>query len=204
MLFNRSTTSGHNRFSYMVTYMGALPGAKYTLMRTLGMVINLLGLILTIIFAGIGITNLNQNGFLIIGPLISTILFVFFIKIEVDAVDDHRPIFLLLAIASGIIVEVILFAVSFLNWLDFLLYYLPLLFALISMTICWHYTLSIYKKEKVRFLMGYVGFIALFIGFDYVWIGLLALIPIIIVTFAVVLTILAEQQLISKKLMNYI
>lgn len=177
-----------------------LPGAKFTIMRTVGMLMNLVGLILTIVF---GLMKF-ASALLMIGPLVGTILFVAFIKLEIDKIDAHRPIFLIVAVISGIGLLLLINFAATVDWTTLAQYYLTFTVSLFAMCICWHYTLSIYKNEKTRFIIGYVSYLILFGIVDFTFVGAISLLPTIIVTIAVVMTLVAERQLISKKLMNYI
>jgi hypothetical protein len=185
--------------------MGALPGAKYTLMRTISMILNLVGVILLLVFTGVAIDNASDNMILILMPILAAIAFSILIKVEIDFVDDHRPVLLLATVIITLVVQIMiaLLAVDVSAARTFGLY-VPLLGAVFCMVICWHYTLAIYKNEKKRFLLGFVGFEILFVGFAYEFIGLLTLIAGILVAAAVVMDLVAEKILIGKKLLNYI
>jgi len=183
--------------------MGGLPGAKFTIMRTVSMLLNLVAIILTLSMAGIGIANKNEDALMILGPIIGVVLFGLCIKLEIDAIDEHRPVLLIVSVVIAIVLEVILTAVLVISWTSFGSYYLPLIAATILLVICWHYTLSIYKNEKKRFIVAGIGYIVL----DIVLILLfefLLLIPVIFVAVAMVMTLVAEQKLKEKKLLNYI
>jgi len=177
-----------------------LPGAKFTIMRTAGMGLNLLGLILSIVF---GLTQFTSS-ILMIGPLVGVILFIAFIKLEIDKIDAHRPIFLITAFVLGIGLLLLINFAANIDWIVLAQYYLTFTIAIYAMSICWHYTLSIYKNEKTRFVLGYIGYLILFGIVDFAFVGAISLLPTLIVTFAVGMTLFAERQLISKKLMNYI
>ena len=182
----------------------AIPGVKFTLMRTIAMLMNLIALILLVVFTGVAIGNSRNSMTLIIMPIIATIAFSLFIKVEIDQIDDHRPVILLSTVIATIVIQIIIaYATDVTTALVFGLY-LPLMAAIFAMIICWHYTLSIYKNEKTRFLFGFIGFEILFIVFAFKAIGLLTLVCGILVAMAVALDLVAEKILISKKLLTYI
>jgi len=177
-----------------------LPGAKFTIMRTVGMIMNLFGLIFTLVF---GLMKF-ESALLMIGPLVGTILFVAFIKLETDAIDAHRPKLLLLAVILGFGLTALLNLAAAIDWTRIAQYYLTYVASIFALCMCWHYTLSIYKNEKTRFKIGYVIYLVLFGIVDFTFVTAIGLIATILVTIAFVMTLVAERQLISKKLMNYI
>jgi hypothetical protein len=177
--------------------MGALPGAKFTIMRTLGMILNLLTIIFSFIILGIAFPS---AGFFTGGIIIGIVCFVACLKLEYDFIDKYRKILLIIALVLGLTLPLIGLA-------DMALYTSVILWIAISMyllTICWHYTLTIYKNEKLRFILGFIGFVVLWVIFGYEPMKMLILIPIIILSISVVMTLVAERLLISKKLMNYV
>jgi hypothetical protein len=184
--------------------MGAIPGVKFTIMRTIAMLMNLIAIILTLSMAGLGIASHGENPLMILGPIIGVVLFGLCIKLEIDAIDAHRPIFLIVSIVIAVVLEIILTFVLTISWNSFGIFYLPLIGAGILLVICWHYTLSIYKNEKKRFIVAGIGYLGLWIGFGYSLVALLILVPTILVVAAMVMTLVAEQKLKQKKLLNYI
>ena len=182
----------------------AVPGVKFTIMRTIAMLMNLVAVILSVVFTGIAIDNSGDSMALITMPIIAAIAFSLFIKVEIDKIDDNRPKILLTTVVAAIVIQIIIAFATGVDALGVFGLYLPLMGALFAMIICWHYTLSIYKNEKTRFLLGFVGFEVLFVGFAYSAIGLLTLISAILVAVAVVMDLIAEKILISKKLLTYI
>ena len=185
--------------------MGGLPGAKFTLMRTIGMILNLVVVILSIVFTGVAISTLGDNMILILIPIVAAIAFAILIKVEIDFVDDHRPVLLLATVVVAFGLQ-ILFAlvVSAVSVLSLFTFYVPLLGAEFAMVICWHYTLTIYLNEKKRYFAGFLGFEVLFVGFGYSVLGIMALIAGLLVAISVVMVFYSEKVLLSKKLLTYI
>ncbi len=74
--------------------MGPVPGFKFSMMRAAGMVLNLIGLIFSLVFA-LAYMMKNTSWPLILGPLIGIGLFIFFLKASMDAVEDHRGLIIM-------------------------------------------------------------------------------------------------------------
>ncbi|MFX1384224.1 MAG: hypothetical protein ACFFBP_17450, partial [Promethearchaeota archaeon] len=79
----------------------------------------------------------------------------------------------------------------------------------ILLIFCWHNALSIYKKEKIIFLIGGIGYliISLIFRISSIIISLnlfFKLVPIALVIFGIFLIIFAEIRMKKKGLLNYI
>ena len=149
------------------------------------MVLNLIGLILSLVFASAYMMK-NTSWPLILGPLIGIGLFIFFLKASMDAVEDHRGLLLWIAVIVGFVLEVILFAIFPSSWSTFEMVYLPAIGSFYLLAICWHYTLSIYLVEKNRFVLSAIGY-ALLWTWASLMIGLIGILPLAFVVVAVVL-----------------
>ena len=63
--------------------MGGLPGGKFTLMRMIGMILNLVSLILVIVFVGLAIDRTDgQSMVMIIAPIVEIVGFILILKLE--------------------------------------------------------------------------------------------------------------------------
>jgi len=80
--------------------------------------------------------------------------------------------------------------------------------SIILIIFCWHYALSIYKKEKLIFLLsGVISSILVFIKISIailIIILLLAAISIILIILGIIAVIFAELRMKKKGLLNYV
>ncbi len=174
-------------------------------MRTVAMILNLFSWVLVVVFIGIGIENNGNNIALIAGPVVLAVLMVFVLKAEYDFVDDNRNLLLVVVLLAGIAIDVAIGYTMITDpTLDVWLFYTPVLVALFLIIYSWHYTLTIYKKEMQKHLIGYLLFAGVFLGFGATTIGFLILIPVMLNTFAIILNLYAVVELTQKKLLKLI
>lgn len=200
--------------------MGGLPGGKYTIIRMIGMVLNLVSLIIVLVFVGLAIDRTSgQSMVMIIAPILEVVGFILLLKLELvigivgllkkkqiqfEFDDEKRPLYLGIILGGSIGLQIILgWLVSGLDlvWL----FYIPIMIAAFALTMVWQYTLTIYKNEKQRFWISFIAFEVLWVIFGIMSIlYLLVLVPALIVLIAVFMITFAEKQLIAKNLMHFI
>jgi hypothetical protein len=183
--------------------MGGIPGAKFTLIRTVSMILNLTGIILVLVFIGTGITNATDNMSMITAPIIGTIMLIFLLKDEHDAIDDHRPVILAATISLCLVLEIIL-GYTINSAENIWNFYIPAMGAMFGLIVAWHYTLTIYNNEKQRYWLSSGIFFVLWLVGGWVIIGLLVLVPAILVALATIMGTFAEKQLVKQGLMKFI
>jgi hypothetical protein len=186
--------------------MGALPGLKLNLTRMIGMIINYITMILVVaVYIPLQLNTHQQPLYLMAIPIALAVGLIFFLKSEIDAIDEHRPAILAsLIIILGAIQTVLLFMVLPNALSDYLLYHLPILIAVVSIVVVCHYTLSIYKNEKVRYYVGVMAFNGLWLLSGPVVLGLWAIVPNILSVISFFMVLIAEQMMVKKKLLNFI
>ncbi|MFX1322453.1 MAG: hypothetical protein ACFFAQ_12510 [Promethearchaeota archaeon] len=73
--------------------------------------------------------------------------------------------------------------------------------------VCWHFCLSLYKKEKVVFLFSGIGYITLSLTYGIkiliLKIGGYAVIPLVLIIFGMVIIIISETIMKRKGFLNY-
>ena len=68
--------------------MPDLPGKKQMIMRTSALLLNLVGIVMVIVFVSMTLdAYLPDNAALIAGPIVLTVLLIFFLKAEYDVVE---------------------------------------------------------------------------------------------------------------------
>ncbi len=186
--------------------MGALPGLKLNLTRMIGMIVNYITMILVVaVYIPLQVNTHGQPLYLIAIPIVLAIGLIFFLKSEVDAIDDHRPAILAaLIIVLGTVQTVLIFMALPNALTDYFLYHLPMLISVISIVVVCHYTLSIYKNEKVRYYVSVMAFNGLWLLSGPVVLGLWAIVPNILSVISFLMVLIAEQMMLKKKLLNFI
>jgi CDP-diglyceride synthetase len=182
----------------------AMPGLKKSVFRLVGMVVNLVALVVMII----GLFVIFQDEDFLLQANIIVLVFVglmiLFLKWMNDFVDDHRKIFLLvILIVAGVFYPV------FMENIDNGLWFLGLPYiGVVLHTLYWHFSLSIYKKEKLMFIIFYAVVAILYIWplveldikDSIVW----PIVVVIIMTVGLLMVLLTEQSMKKAKLLNYI
>lgn len=178
---------------------------RESLSRIVGMILILIGLILTIFL----------DLFVIINPLINVILiliellwffFSVFLKLEKSYFTDHFFQIFLVILCFSIFLIIIGIVFNSVNSV-----FLVFIFKVISnllIIICWHFCLSLYKKEKIIFFFSGVGYVILSLIFGFkviiLKIGGYAIIPLTLITLGMVIIMISEKLMKRKGLLNYI
>jgi len=175
-------------------------------MRVGGTILILLGLIPFIILDWFVL----NNDFLYILLLIITLpwfILITLLKLEVDYLVDNarKSTFVFIMISIILIIGGILISIPDPTVLSFAF----LAISNILIVLSWHFALSIYKKEKIFFVLG--GSIYCIVSFIFrmnillIQVGwILTLFPLVFIIIGICLIVLAEMRMKKKGLLNYI
>ena len=183
--------------------MQSIKGKKESLLRVFGMGLILIGIIVSIIF-DFFILNMSLYVLALI-IFIPWFVLIILLKLEKDFfIDNMSKIITILAIFSAVITFISIFISP-----TTALLFVFLQISNILILFCWHFALSIFKKEKMIFLLG--GIIFCIITALFRIFILLAIIGIILGLSSLLLIILgilailfAEMRLKKKGLLNYV
>ena len=183
----------------------SIKGKKEGIYRILGSIILLISLILAMLLGFLTLNNLLLSMSLIlitIPPLVLSIL----LKLEQDFFVNNAKRFLFLLLIENIVVNTII--IAFYN-ISVALTTVITSSSIILLIICWHYSLSIYKRNKIIFFIcGVSYFILQFlillgnISISHLFIFNLTLL--ISVSLGLFLIITAELIMKKKGWLNYI
>jgi hypothetical protein len=182
----------------------SIQGKKEGFCRLIGTTLIFIGLVLSIPFNYFILNNsLLYLIFILIG--IPPFLVSIFLKLEQDFIvkNSLKILFIIVTIDISLVITTVFF-ISF----------LMILFALIVssnflLVSCWHFSLSLYKKNKLIFIISGLGYciINFFLWFaDFVLNNLLVviLLPLSLALIGILLIIVAELSMKKKGLLNYI
>ncbi len=182
----------------------SIQGKKEGICRLIGTTLILIGFVLSIPF-NYFILNNSLLYLLFILIAIPPFILSIFLKLEQDFIIKNSLKILLIIIT--IVITLIITAVLFSS-------FLMILFALIVssnllLVSCWHFSLSLYKKNKLIFIFSGLGYciINLFLWFaNFVLNNLLVviLLPLLLALVGILLIIVAELSMKKKGLLNYI
>jgi len=186
--------------------MQNIQAKKESLMRLLGMILILFGLLITLILDYVFVmTNLIMY-LMILLIIIPWLVLIILLKLEKDFIVDHAIIFFSILCVYTIIISITLTLSS--NDSTTLLF-IMLVISDIMLLICWHFALSIYKKEKLLFVLCGIGYLVITPFFrigpfviNLPW--LLNHVPIALVLFGIILIIFAEFKMKKKGFLSYI
>ncbi|MFX1392805.1 MAG: hypothetical protein ACFFAH_04440 [Promethearchaeota archaeon] len=187
--------------------MQNIQAKKESLMRLLGMVVILFGLLITFVIDYIFVISNITINLLILCIIIPWFVLIILLKLEMDFFVENTLIFyIIIAIYSVIIIVISIIIIP--NVFG------PIQIAILAISdilliFCWHNALSIYKKEKIVFLLGGIGYfiISLIFRISSIIISLslfFKIVPIALVIFGIFLIIFAEMRMKKKGLLNYI
>lgn len=183
--------------------MQSIKGKKESLLRVLGMGLILIGIICSILFDFFILSMTLYVLALVI--IIPWFVLIVLLKLEKDFfIDNMTKLIIILTIFSAVII----FISMFINPATALLFVF-LQVSNISILFCWHFALSIFKKEKMIFLIGGIVFciisaifrVFILLAIIGIILGLSSLLLIILGMLAV---LLAEMRLKKKGLLNYV
>ena len=182
----------------------SIQGKKEGICRLTGTTLILIGLVLSIPFNYFILNNLLLYLFFILIGIPPFILSIF-LKLEQDFIvkNSSKILFIIVTINISLIITAVFFS-SF----------LMIVFALVVssnllLVSCWHFSLSLYKKNKLIFIFSGLGYciIYLFLWFaSFILNNLLViiLVPLLLALIGILLIIVAELSMKKKGLLNYI
>ena len=184
--------------------MQNIKAKKESLMRLLGMVLILCGLLITL-FVDIIFVISNVALFLLI--IIPWFLLIILLKLEINFVVDHAIIFSIIFCIYTIIMSLV--ALLFISNEVASLLFIILVISDILLLICWHFPISIFKKKKILSILcgfGYLIITSIFrlLPIVIIWPWLLNLGSAAVVLLGMVLILFAEMRMKKKGLLNYI
>lgn len=183
--------------------MKFIKGKKLSVMRLIGAFLVLIGLITTIFLDYFVLSNWLVFLILIISYLPWTVL-SFSLKFEINYIKAN---ILKISIIFG--VYSIIFTIIGIILASNILLFITVLISNFLVLVCWHYLPSIYKKEKLFAIIAGITFIILNLTakinplvLQFGW--LTGIISILIVSAGICLTLIIEQVMKSKGLLNYV
>jgi len=182
-----------------------IKGKKEGVYRLLGSILLLISLVLSMLSGFLTLTHPFLSITLILNTIPPFVLSIF-LKLEQDFFVNNAKRFLYLLLIEIIVVNSITFA--FYN--TFLaLSTVITSSSIILLTICWHFSLSIYKKRKIIFFICGISYILIniLILLDNISVShlfIMKLVLIISVSLGLFLIILAELIMKKKGWLNYI
>ena len=184
--------------------MQNIKAKKETLMRLLGMVLILCGLLITLV---VDIIFVISNIVLYLLIIIPWFLLIILLKLEIDFVVDRTIIFFIILCVYTVIMSIValLFSSSELGSILFIM----LVISDILLLICWHFSISIFKKKKILSILCGFGYLIIssiyrLLPIMITWPWLLSLGSAAIVLLGIVLILFAEMTMRKKGLLNYI
>ena len=183
----------------------SVQGKKEGICRIVGSILILIGLILSLFLDYLILNNPLLYLFMtliVVPPFILSIL----LKLERDLIVNNSSKLLLLLVIESIALSVFIFAsINIFLILKFVLTVSSLLLLVSS----WHFSLSLYKKNKLIFVIGGFGYYILNI---FLWLVIFYLdvefifnlIPLVFILLGFLLIIVAELKMKKKGLLNYI
>lgn len=180
----------------------SIKAKRRTLIRLIGAIIILIGFITALLFIYVFLDDFIAY-YSIISMFAPWFLFSTFLKLELDYFNNHLKIIsiILLIFSIAMLIFTILWNLS--DAINIIFISL----ALSALLICWHFSLSLYKKRKICFLLSglfYIGVIALFnlqIGAPIAFIYAL---NIAIVAIGILMILIVELNLRKNGYMKYI
>ncbi len=183
--------------------MQSIKGKKESLIRVLGMILILLGLFISLIFDYF-IVSITIY-LLIILIFIPWFILIVLLKLEKEFFVDNMSKFFVILICYTVVLIIMGSMISNVESTVFLISGI----SIILVIFCWHYALSIYKKEKLIFLLcGIISSILALIfkiSLLIIYIGLLfAFASILLIILGIIAVIFAELRMKKKGLLNYV
>ena len=187
--------------------MQNIQAKKESLMRILGMVLILFGLLITLILDYIFVIANLTLYLLILLIIIPWFLLIILLKLEKDFIVDHAIIFFIILCVYTIIIIFVALPLSPNESTSLL--FIILVISDILLLICWHFAITIYKRLKLVFVLCGVCYLIITAMFRLLPIvislpWLLKLVPPALVLLGMVLILFAEMKMKKKGLLNYI
>ncbi|TFG21478.1 MAG: hypothetical protein EU529_13510 [Promethearchaeota archaeon] len=184
--------------------MQNIKAKKESLIRLLGMVLILFGLLITLV---VDIIFLISNIALYLLIIIPWLLLIILLKLEIDFVVDRTIIFFIIICVYTIIMSLVALLFSSNETASIL--FIMLVLSDILLLICWHFAISIFKRKKILSILCGIGYLIITFIFRLLpimitWPWLLNLASAAIVLLGMVLILFAEMRMKGKGLLNYI
>lgn len=177
----------------------SLKAKKKTVFRIIGSIFIMVGLIFSIIYNLI----LNVVPFKVILIITPWILQSFFLKLEYNLFVNNKYKILVILSVYTIGIELLTLVWNLFNFLNLFC----ITASILALLVCWHFSLSLYRKEKVYFIVGGVIYIIITIFYrtrlDLLYYFELIL-EVILVSFGMILILIIEYILYRKGYLNYI
>ena len=177
----------------------SLKAKRKTLIRIIGSIFILVGLILSIIYNLL----LNLIPILVMLIIFPWIFFSTFLKLEFSLFVSNKNRIIIILIIYTIGIDLITVMWNSLNFLN--LFCISSL--ILALLVCWHFSLSIYRKEKIYFIVGGLIYIIITISFrmriEFLY-YIELIIEIIVVSFGIMMILVIEYLLYRKGYLNYI
>lgn len=178
---------------------------RESLFRIIGMIQILISFTISIFF-DFFVLNSPLMYFLLILIVLSYMILSIFLKLEINFfVGNFLKILVILCIFSMCLIFVGIFFCS--NYPTFLKF-IFLVISNILIILCWHFSLSLYKNEKLIFFFCGIGYILLSLIFGVkiliIKIGGYALIPLILLPLGISFIMISEMNMKKKGLLKYI
>ena len=183
----------------------SIQGKKEGISRIVGSILILIGFIISLILDYLILNNPLLYLFMtliVVPPFILSIL----LKLERDFIVNNSSKLLLLLVIESIALSVFIFA-SFNIFL--ILKFVLIVSSLLLLVSSWHFSLSLYKKNKLIFVIGGFGYYILniflwLVIFNWDVVFIFNLIPFVFILLGFLLIIVAELKMKKKGLLNYI
>jgi len=179
---------------------------KIGLYRFIGASLILIGLF-TSLFLDYFVLNNWILFFIIITINVMWLFLSIVLKLEIVFFKDNLTKILLLLGVSSIVLTIIALFFSVNPFIRILILTLPI--STFLLTVCWHFSISIYKKEKVISILTGIGYVSLSIFFKIhiliIQFGIITSItPIFLVIVGFLMIILTELHMKRKGLLKYL
>jgi len=176
--------------------------------RVAGSVVMLFGLILSLIFSAFLNINISPTFILMITIWLLWLVLSVLLKLEVEFVIDHLKIFAFSSVLYTLGIVTFLMVYNYLYLSDLVLI-INVITSNLSLILSWHFSLSIYKKKKIVFVGGFIGYLLLVFYPNYVDLIpkfgiLIALLPNLFVILGCLLILITEVCMKKKGYLNYI
>ena len=180
----------------------SIKAKRRTILRIIGAIIILIGFITALLFNYIFFNDFLTY-ILIICIIFPWFLFSIFLKLELNFFNIHLKIIsiILIIYSTGMIILTVVWNLASVINIIFIS------LALLALLICWHFSLSLYKKQKILFLLsGLFNIIVIILCSSQIsiLIAVIQILNITIVAAGMLIIIIVEFNLRKNGYMKYI
>ncbi|MFX1477673.1 MAG: hypothetical protein ACFFCI_06045 [Promethearchaeota archaeon] len=177
-------------------------GRNKIYLRFVGAFCILAGLMLSITFSIVLLLTVYLFFLLVVGPMI---ILSSCIKIEIKIVNNNLKAFLIIILVFSLLMTIIgiILIKKFSIGLSFIVFLISNILAII----CWHYSLTLYRKKKNLFIISGLGSITLSILyclFKFKWCQLLGILPSALMFCGMLMILITELVMKKRGLLNYL